>query len=189
MMFRRAFCTPACMSVSILGMAQSKLLWTSQTNIVVLEMKSDLAVTSLESSCDPDGGELSLKELRPVKCEDGTFSNDKESIKLSDSNLDKDVLDVQQAVLMPNRVARALKTQARGFLACFAKPPVLQMKNIVSQEFKGTERLDLAMTKPEDSPSRTVPIRALNSQPTSSVAHMPCSIPRAVESLKKETEF
>src|SRR5258708_7949819 len=90
---------------------------------------------------------------------------------------------------MPNKVARALKTQARGFLACFAKPPVLQMKNIVSQEFKGTERLDLAMMKPEDSPSHTVPIRALNSWPTSSVAHMPCSIPRAVESLKKETEF
>src|SRR6266436_9810947 len=43
---------------------------------------------------------------------------------------------------MPNRVARALKTRARGFLACFGKPPVLQMKNIVSQEFKGTERLD-----------------------------------------------
>src|SRR6266436_6573407 len=93
------------------------------------------------------------------------------------------VLDVQQAVLMSNRVARALKTQVRGFLACFAKPPVLQMKNIVSQEFKGTERLDLAMMKPEDSPSCTVPIRASNSQPTSS------SIPRAVESLKKETEF
>ena len=90
---------------------------------------------------------------------------------------------------MPNRVARALKTQVRGFLACFAKPPVLQMKNIVSQEFKGTERLDLAMTKPEDSPSCTVPIRASNSWPTSSVAHIPCSIPRAVESLKKETEF
>src|SRR5260221_10229446 len=90
---------------------------------------------------------------------------------------------------MPNRVARALKTRARGFLACLAKPPALQMKNIVSQEFKGTERLDLAMTKPEDSPSCTVPIRASNSWPTSSVAHMPCSIPRAVESLKKETEF
>src|SRR5258708_8290016 len=119
----------------------------------------------------------------------GTVSNDKESIKSSDSDLDKDVLDVQQAVLMPNRVARALKTQARGFLACFAKPLVLWTKNIVSQEFKGTERLDLVMTKPEDSPSCTVPIRALNSWPTSSVAHMPCSIPRAVESLKKETEF
>src|SRR5258708_11081535 len=105
MMFRRAFCTPACMSVSILGTAQSKLLWTSQTNIVALEMKSDLAATSLESSCDPDRGELS-----PVKCEDGTVSNDKESIELSDSNLDKDVLDVRQAVLMPNRVAKALKT-------------------------------------------------------------------------------
>src|SRR6266436_2250851 len=99
-----------CLHVSILGTAQSKLLWTSQTNIVALETKSDLAVTSLESSCDPDGGELSLKELRPVKCEDSTVSNDKESIKLSDSDLDKDVLDVQQAVLMPNRVARALKT-------------------------------------------------------------------------------
>src|SRR5258708_11481437 len=64
---------------------------------------------------------------------------------------------------MPNRVARALKTQVRGFLACFAKPPVLQTKNIVSQEFKGSERLDLAMTKPEDSPSCTVSIRASNS--------------------------
>ena len=57
-------------------------------NIVALEMKSDLAATSLELSCDPDG------ELRPVKCEDGTVSNDKESIESSDSNLDKDVLDV-----------------------------------------------------------------------------------------------
>src|SRR5260370_24232463 len=122
MMFRRAFRTPACMSVSILGMAQSKLLWTSQTNIVVLEMKSDLAVTSLESSCDPDGGELSSKELRPVKCEDSTVSNDKESITSTYSDLDKDVLDVQQAVPMPNRVARELKKLARGFLACFAKP-------------------------------------------------------------------
>src|SRR6266436_3986140 len=110
MMFQRAFHTPACMSVSILGTAQSKLLWTSQTNIVVLEMKSDLAATSLELSCNPDRGELSLKELRPVKCKDSTVSNDKESIKLSDSNLDKDVLDVRQAVPMPNRVARALKT-------------------------------------------------------------------------------
>src|SRR5258707_15618517 len=64
---------------------------------------------------------------------------------------------------MPNRVARALKTRARRFLACFAKPLALQMKNIVSQEFKRTERLDLAMIKPEDSPSHTVPIRALNS--------------------------
>ena len=82
------------MSVSIFGTAQSKLLWTSQTNIVALETKSGLAVTSLELSCDPDGGELSLKELRPVKCEDGTVSNDKESIKSSDSDLDKDVLDV-----------------------------------------------------------------------------------------------
>src|SRR5258708_24655851 len=63
------------------------------------------------------------------------------------------------------------------------------MKNIVYQEFKGTERLDLAMMKPEDSSSCTVPIRASNSWHTSSVAHMPCSIPRAVESLKKETEF
>src|SRR5258707_5023853 len=87
MMFRRAFHTPACMSVSILGMAQSKLLWTSQMNIVVLETKSDLAATSLELSCDPDRGELSSKELRPVKCKDGTVSNDKESIELSDSNL------------------------------------------------------------------------------------------------------
>ncbi len=77
------------MSVSILGMAQSKLLWTSQTNIVALETKSDLAATSLESSCNPDGG-----ELRPVKCEDSTVSNDKESIESSDSDLDKDVLDV-----------------------------------------------------------------------------------------------
>ena len=68
-------------------------------------------------------------------------SNDKESIKSSDSDLDKDVLDVQQAVPMPNRVARALKTQARGFLACFAKPRVLQTKNIVSQEFKGTSKM------------------------------------------------
>ena len=79
-------------------------------NIVALETKSDLAVTSLESSCNPDRGELSSKELRPVKCGDGTVSNDKESIKSSDSDLDKDVLDVQQAVPMPNRVARALKT-------------------------------------------------------------------------------
>ena len=47
-----------------------------------------------EHSCDPDRGELSLKELRPVKCEDSTVSNDKESIESSDSNLDKDVLDV-----------------------------------------------------------------------------------------------
>ena len=90
---------------------------------------------------------------------------------------------------MPSRVARALKTQVRGFLECFSKPLVLQMKNIVSQEFKRTERLDLVMTKPEDSPSHTIHIRASHSQPTSSVAHMPCSIPRAVESLKKETEF
>src|SRR5260221_12574868 len=30
---------------------------------------------------------------------------------------------------MPNRVARALKTRVRGFLACFAKPLALQMKN------------------------------------------------------------
>ena len=127
----------------------------------------------------PDGGELGSKELRPVKCEDSTVSNDKESIESSDSDLDKDVLDVWQAVPMPNRVARALKTRVRGFLACFAKPPALQMKNIVSQESKGTERLDLAMMKPEDSPSRTVPIRASNSWPTSSVAHMPCLIPRA----------
>jgi len=110
MMFRRAFHTPACMSVSILGMAQSKILWTSQTNIIVLETKSDLAATSLELSYDPDGGELSSKELRPVKCKDSTVSNDKESIESSDSDLDKDVLDVQQAVPMPNRVARALKT-------------------------------------------------------------------------------
>src|SRR6266446_5504914 len=95
MMFRRAFHTPACMSVSILGTAQSKILWTSQTNIVVLETKSDLAATSLESSCDPDRGELSSKELRPVKCEDSTVSNDKDSIESSDSNLDKDVLDVR----------------------------------------------------------------------------------------------
>src|SRR5258705_1413441 len=98
------------MSVSILGIAQSKFLWTSQTNIVALETKSDLAATSLESSCDPGRGELSSKELMPVKCEDSTVSNDKESIESSASNLDKDVLDVQQAVLMPNRVARALKT-------------------------------------------------------------------------------
>ncbi len=63
-------------------------------NIVALETKSDLAVTSLELSCDPDGGELGLKELRPVKCKDSTVSNDKESIESSDSNLDKDVLDV-----------------------------------------------------------------------------------------------
>jgi len=110
MMFQRAFRTPACMSVSILGTAQSKLLWTSQTNIVVLETKSDLAATSLESSCNPDRGELSSKELSPVKCEDSTVSNDNESIESSDSNLDKDVLDVRQAVPMPNRVARALKT-------------------------------------------------------------------------------
>src|SRR5260221_11089114 len=162
------------MSVSILGMAQSKLLWTSQMNIVALETKSDLAVTSLESSCNPDGGELSLEELRPVKCEDSTVSNDKESIESSDSNLNKDVLDVQQAVPMPNRVARAFKTQVRGFLACFAKPLVLQTKNIMSQEFKGTERLDFAMMKPEDSPSCTVPIKAFKFQPTSSVAHMSC---------------
>src|SRR5258708_22729921 len=159
MMFRRAFHTPACMSVSILGTAQSKILWTSQMNIVALETKSDLAATSLESSCDPDGGELSLKELRPVKCKDSTVSNDKESIELSDSDLDKDVLDVRQAVPMPNRVARALKTQVGGFLACFAKPPALQMKNIVFQEFKGTERLDLAIMQPEHLPSRTIPIR------------------------------
>src|SRR5258708_36048878 len=150
MMFQRAFCTAACMSVSILGTAQSKLLWTSQMNIVALETKSDLAATSLELSCNPDRGELSLRELRPVKCEDSTVSNDKESIESSDSDLDKDVLDVQQAVLMPNRVARAFKTQAKGVLACFAKPPVLQSKNIESQEFQGTERLDLAITKPED---------------------------------------
>src|SRR5258708_23884809 len=145
------------MSVSILGTAQSKILWTSQTNIVALEMKSDLAATSLESSCNPDGGELSSKELRPVKCEDSTVSNDKESIESSDSDLDKDVLDVQQAVPMPNRVARALKTQARGFLACFAKPPILQMKNIVSQEFKGPERLDFSMTQQQDSTPSTLP--------------------------------
>src|SRR5260221_12752601 len=67
---------------------------TSQMNIVALETKSDLAATSLELSCDPDGGELSLKELRPVKCKDSTVSNDKESIESSDSDLDKDVLDV-----------------------------------------------------------------------------------------------
>jgi len=63
-------------------------------NIVALETKSDLAATSLELSCNPDGGELSLKELRPVKCKDSTVSNDKESIESSDSDLDKDVLDV-----------------------------------------------------------------------------------------------
>src|SRR5258708_12430686 len=165
------------MSVSILGMGQSKRLWTSQMNIDALETKSGLAATSLELSCDPDGGGLSLKELRPVKCEDGTVSNDKESIESSDSDLDKDVLDVQQAVPMPNRVARALKRQARGFLACFAKPPVLQTKNIMSQEFKGTERLDLAMTKPQDSPSLTVPTKASNSQPPSRIPHLPPSIP------------
>ena len=68
---------------------------------------------------------------------------------------------------MPSRVARALKTQVRGFLECFSKPLVLQMKNIVSQEFKRTERLDLVMTKPEDSPSHTIPIRASHSWPTS----------------------
>src|SRR5258708_3048415 len=90
---------------------------------------------------------------------------------------------------MPNRVARALKTQVRGFLACFAKPLALQMKKKVSQKFKGTERLNFVMMKPKDSPIHTVPIRASNSWPTSSVAHMPCLIPRAVESLKKETEF
>src|SRR5260370_3241945 len=90
---------------------------------------------------------------------------------------------------MPNRVARALKTRARGFLACFAKPLALQMKNIVSQEFKGTERLDLAMMKPDYSPSRTVPIRASNSWPTSSVALLQCSIPKTVASLNKEIEF
>src|SRR5260370_29285293 len=133
MMFRRAFHTPACMSVSILGMAQSKLLWTSQMNIVALETKSDLAATSLESSCNPDRGELSSKELRPVKCEDSTVSNDKESIESSDSDLDKDVLDVLQAVPMPNRVARALKTQMRRVLACFSKPPILQTKKIMYQ--------------------------------------------------------
>src|SRR5260221_11488024 len=98
------------MSVSILGTAQSKILWTSQTNIVVLEMKSDLAATSLESSCNPDGGELSLKELRPVNCEDGTVSNDKESIESRDRNLDKDVMYVYQAVPMPNREANACLT-------------------------------------------------------------------------------
>src|SRR5260370_14595060 len=125
MMFRRAFHTTACMSVSMLGTAQSKLLWTSETNIVALEMKSDLAATSLESSCDPDRGELSLKELRPVKCKDSTVSNDKESIESSDSDLDEDVLDVQQAVPMPNRVARALKKRGRGFFECFVKPPAL----------------------------------------------------------------
>ena len=77
-MFQRAFHTPACMSVSILGLAQSKLLWTSQMNIVVLEMKSDLAVTALQSSHNPDGGELRL-----FKCKDGTVSNDKESIMIA----------------------------------------------------------------------------------------------------------
>src|SRR5258705_651056 len=144
MMFRRAFHTPACMSVSILGTAQSKILWTSQMNIVALETKSDLAATSLESSCDPDRGELSLKELRPVKCEDSTVSNDKESIKSSDSDLDKDVLDVLQAVPMPNRVARALKTPMRRILAVFAKPPILHTNEIVSQNVQGSNRLAFA---------------------------------------------
>src|SRR5260370_33556154 len=108
------------MSISILGTAQSKILWTSQMNIVVLETKSDLAATSLESSCDPDGGELSSKELRPVKCKDGTVSNDKESIKLSDIDLHKVVLDVLQAVPMPNSVARDLKTLEKGCMAQLA---------------------------------------------------------------------
>src|SRR5258708_36621467 len=96
------------MSVSILGTAQSKILWTSQMNIVALETKSDRAVTSLELSCNPDGGELSLKELRPVKGKDGTVSNDKESIESRYSNLDKDVLNEQQAGPIPNRMAKAL---------------------------------------------------------------------------------
>src|SRR5260370_7288460 len=99
MMFQRAFHTPACMSVSILGTAQSKILWTSQMNIVALETKSDLAATSLESSCDPDRGELSLKELRPVKCEYSTVSNFKKSIKSTDNNLDKNLLTSSQSVL------------------------------------------------------------------------------------------
>src|SRR5260221_12851926 len=115
------------MSVSILGTAQSKLLWTSQMNIVALEMKSDLAVTSLESSCDPDEGKLSSKELRPVKCEDGTVSNDKESIKSSDSDLDKDVLDVRQAAPMPNRVVKTMKKITHGILASIDNPLVIQM--------------------------------------------------------------
>src|SRR5258708_8498304 len=110
MMFQRAFHTPACMSVSILGTAQSKILWTSQMNIVVLETKSDLAVTSLESSCNPDRGELSSKELRPVKCEDSTVSNDKESIESRASDLDKDVLTVLQPVPIPTRPPRSLTT-------------------------------------------------------------------------------
>ncbi len=142
MVCRRAFCTPACMSIGIWGSAQSNPMWTSQTNVVVPETKSVLAVTSLEPSCDPDRGELSSKELRPVECKDGIVSNDKKSTNLSDSDLDEDVLDEQQAVPMPNRVARAFKTQLRG------------------------------------------PIRASNSQLTSSIAHMPCSIPRTVDSLR-----
>src|SRR5258708_37913655 len=87
MMFQRAFCTPACMSVSILGTAQSKLLWTSQMNIVALEMKSDLAAISLELSCDSDGGELSSKELRPVKSKDTTALSQKKRMEWRDTDL------------------------------------------------------------------------------------------------------
>ncbi len=85
----------ACMSVSICGTAQSKPLCSSQINALMTNMKSDLAATSLELSCDPDEGEPSSKELRPVKCKDGTVSSDtKKSMESNDSDLDKDILDV-----------------------------------------------------------------------------------------------
>ena len=86
---------PACMSVGICGMAQSKPLCTSQTNALMTNMKSDLAATSLELSCDLDEIEPSSKELRPVECKDGNVSNDtKKSMELNDSDLDEDILDV-----------------------------------------------------------------------------------------------
>jgi len=67
----------------------------SQVNALMTNMKSDLAVTSLELSCNPDEGEPSSKELRPVKCKDGTVSSDtKKSMESNDSDLDKDILDV-----------------------------------------------------------------------------------------------
>src|SRR5258708_4969408 len=57
----------ACMSVSICGTAQSKPLCSSQINALMTNMKSDLAATSLELSCDPDEGEPSSKDEKSGK--------------------------------------------------------------------------------------------------------------------------
>src|SRR5258708_38747601 len=77
------------------GSIKSQPLCTSQVNTLMANMKSDLAVTSLELSCDPDEGEPSSKELRPVECKDGNVSSDtKKSMESNDSDLDEDILDV-----------------------------------------------------------------------------------------------